>query len=172
MFNFKIQKIMFNARMEVALNKQVNAELWSAYLYLSMSYDMDDKGFPGIATWFAKQAGEEFGHATKIMKFIGEMDGKVKLMPIGEVRQEWNSPKDAFEDTLLHEKKVTEMIHSLMDLSIDLKDYASQSILRWFVDEQVEEEDTARNYLAALEKIEKDSAAMYLFDKKLGERED
>ncbi len=162
---------MFNAKMEAALNKQVNAELWSAYLYLSMSYDMDDKGFCGMAAWFAQQAKEEFEHATKFMEFIGEMDGKVKLMPIDEVRQEWNSPKDAFEDTLLHEKKVTEMIHKLMDLAIELKDYASQSMLKWFVDEQVEEEDTARKYLAALEKIEKDSAAMYLFDKKLGKRE-
>ncbi len=163
---------MFNAKMETALNKQVNAELWSAYLYLSMSYDMDDKGFSGMAAWFAKQAEEEFEHATKFMEFIGEMDGKVKLMPIDEVRQEWNSPKDAFEDTLLHEKKVTAMIHNLMDLAIELKDYASQSMLRWFVDEQVEEEDTAIKYLAALEIIEKDSASMYLFDKKLGKRED
>ncbi len=162
---------MLNAKMESALNKQVNAELWSAYLYLSMSYDMDDKGFRGMASWFARQAKEEFGHASKFMEFIGEMDGKVKLMPIGEVRQEWNSPKDAFEDTLLHEKKVTEMIHKLMDLAIELKDYPSQSLLKWFVDEQVEEEDTARNYLSALEKIEKDPAAMYMLDQKLGHRE-
>ncbi len=162
---------MLNAKMEAALNKQVNAELWSAYLYLSMSYDMNDKGFSGTASWFAKQAEEEFEHATKFMEFIGDMDGKVKLMPISEVRQEWNSLKDAFEDTLMHEKKVTTMIHYLMDLAIELKDYASQSMLRWFVDEQVEEENTARTYLSALEKIEKDPAAMYLFDKKLGHRE-
>ena len=85
---------MKNIKMEAALNKQVNAELWSGYLYLSMSYDMDNKGFEGFASWFAKQAKEEFEHATRFMKFIGEMDGKVALMPIAEVRQEWNSPKD------------------------------------------------------------------------------
>ncbi|GHU92420.1 ferritin [Bacteroidia bacterium] len=163
---------MLNARMEAALNKQVNAELWSAYIYLSMSYDMDDKGFCGMASWFAIQAKEEFEHATKFMEFIGSMDGKVKLKPIDEVRQEWNSPKDAFADTLLHEKEVTVMIHGLMDLAVELKDYASQNLLKWFVDEQVEEEDTARKYLSALEKIEKDSAALYLFDKALGKRGD
>jgi len=162
---------MSNVKMETALNKQVNAELWSAYLYLSMSYDMSNKGFIGIASWFAKQAKEEFEHATKFMKFIEDTDGKVKLSPIEEVRQEWNSPKDAFEDTLLHEKKVTSLIHGLMDLAIELKDYAAQNLLSWFVDEQVEEENTARGYLAALEKIEKDPAALYLFDKKLGKRD-
>ena len=89
---------MLETKMEIALNQQVNAELWSSYLYLSMSYDMDNKGYEGMASWFAKQAKEEFEHATRFMKFIGERDGKVKLMPIEEVRQTWNSPKDAFEE--------------------------------------------------------------------------
>lgn len=162
---------MLDAKMEAALNKQVNAELWSAYLYLSMSYDMEDKGFSGFAKWFAVQAEEEFEHATKFMEYIGSVDGKVKLMPIEEVRQEWNSPKDAFEDTLMHEKIVTGKINHLMDLAIELKDYAAQSMLKWFVDEQVEEEDTARKHLHTLEKIEKDSAALYLFNQQLGDRE-
>lgn len=163
---------MIDPKMEAALNKQVNAELWSGYLYLSMSYDMDDKGFPGIANWFAVQAHEEFEHATRIMKFIGSRDGKVKLFPIEEVRQEWNSPKDAFEDTLMHEKVVTGLIHKLMDEAIELKDYESQSMLKWFIDEQIEEEETPRQLLDALKKIDKDPAAMYLFDKKLGKREE
>ncbi len=163
---------MLNPRMETALNEQVNAELWSAYLYLSMSYDMKDKGFNGFAHWFAEQAKEEFEHATRFMEYIGSVDGKVKLKPIEEVRQEWNSPKDAFEDTLMHEKIVTGKIHKLMDLAIELKDYAAQSMLVWFIDEQVEEEDTARNHLHTLEKIDKDSAALYMFNKQLGKRED
>lgn len=161
---------MLDPKMEKALNEQVNAELWSAYLYLSMSYDMQDKGFCGFARWFAEQAKEEFEHASKFMEYIGSVDGKVKLMPIGEVRQEWNSPKDAFEDTLMHEKIVTGKIYKLMDLAIELKDYAAQSLLKWYVDEQVEEEDTARNHLHALEKIEKDPAALYMFNQKLGQR--
>ncbi len=162
---------MLDPKMEAALNKQVNAELWSGYLYLSMSYDMDHKGYEGFASWFAIQAHEEFEHATRIMKFIGAMDGKAKLTPIAEVRQEWNSPKDAFEDTLMHEKVVTGMIYKLMDLAIELKDYATQSMLKWFVDEQVEEEDTPRKILDILKKIESSPAGLYALDKKLGKRE-
>ena len=163
---------MINANMVTELNQQVNAELWSGYLYLSMSYDMDDKGYEGIASWFAKQAAEEFEHATRFMKFIGSMDAKVKLMPIEQVRQEWNSPKDAFEDTLMHEKLVTEKIHKLMDKAIELKDYATQSMLKWFVDEQVEEEDTPRKILAKLEKIGENIPGLLALDRELGKRED
>lgn len=162
---------MLNAKMEAALNKQVNAELWSAYLYQSMSYDMGDKGFSGMQSWFAEQAKEEFKHAEKIASHIMSMDGKVKLEPIEEVRQEWNSPKDAFEDTLLHEKKVTEMIHKLYEEAQELKDYATASMLQWFIDEQVEEEETPREILNTIKKIENDSAAMYMLDCKLGGRD-
>ena len=162
---------MLDSKLEVALNRQVNAELWSAYLYLSMSYDMDNKGYEGMASWFAAQAKEEFEHATRIGKFIGEMEGKVVLMPIKEVRQEWNSPKEAFEDTLMHEKVVTGNIHQLMDMAIELKDYATQSMLKWFVDEQVEEEDTARKIVEKLQRIEHIPAALYALDQRLGERE-
>jgi ferritin len=161
---------MLEKKMGNALNQQVNAELWSSYLYLSMSYDMDNKGYEGMASWFASQAKEEFEHASRIMKFIGEMDGKVALMPIEEVRQEWNSPKDAFADTLMHEKIVTGKIHNLMDMAIELKDYATQNMLKWFIDEQVEEEDTARKILEKLKKIEDSSAGLYALDKELGGR--
>ena len=161
---------MLDSKMEIALNQQVNAELWSAYLYLSMSYDMDNKGYEGMASWFALQAKEEFDHATRIGKFIGEMDGKVTLMPIEKVTQEWKTPKDAFDDTLKHEKIVTGKIHHLMDMAVELKDYATQSMLKWFVDEQVEEEDAARKILEMLKKIENSPAGVYALDKKLGKR--
>ena len=161
---------MLDSKMEDALNQQVNAELWSSYLYLSMSYDMDSKGYEGMASWFALQAKEEFEHATRLMKFIGEMDGKVTLMPIEGVRQVWNSPADAFEDTLKHEKVVTGKIYKLMDLAGELKDYATQSMLKWFVDEQVEEEDTARKIVDKLKKIESAPAGLYALDKELGVR--
>ncbi|MDR0437945.1 MAG: ferritin [Bacteroidales bacterium] len=163
---------MLEKKIEKALNQQANAELWSAYLYLSMSYDMDDKGYEGMASWFAQQAKEEFEHATRFMKFIGEMGGKVTLMPIESVRQEWSSPKDAFEDTLMHEQIVTKKIHALMDMAIELKDYPTQSMLKWFVDEQVEEEDTARKIIEILKKIESSSAGLYALDKQLGKREE
>ncbi len=158
--------------MEAALNKQVNAEIWSAYLYLSMSYDMKDKGFPGMAHWFDLQAKEEFEHARRIMDYIMTRDGKVRFEPVEAVQQEWNSPKDAFADTLKHERVVTGKIHELMDMAVETKDYATQNMLSWFVDEQVEEEDTARDLLATLEKIENDKVAMYLFDNKLADRKE
>ena len=123
-----------------------------------------------MASWFALQAKEEFEHATRLMKFICEMDGKVTLMPIEEVKQTWNSPKDAFEDTLKHEKVVTGKIYKLMDLSIELKDYATQSMLKWFVDEQVEEEDAARKILDKLKKIESNPNGLFALDKQLGKR--
>ena len=161
---------MLEKKLETALNQQVNAELWSAYLYLSMSYDMDDKGYEGMASWFGLQAKEEFEHASRFMRYIGEMDGKVTLMPIEEVRQEWNTPKDAFEDTLMHEKIVTSKIHKLMDMAVELKDYATQSMLKWFIDEQVEEEDNARKIVNKLKRIENIPAAIYALDARLGSR--
>jgi len=161
---------MLDSKMEAALNKHVNAELWSSYLYLSMSWDMDSKGYEGMASWFASQAKEEYNHAARFMKFIGERGGKVVLMPIEEVRQEWNSPKDAFEDTLMHEKIVTEKVHKLMDMAVELKDYATQNMLKWFIDEQVEEEDASRKILEKLKRIENSPAGLYGLDKQLGKR--
>ncbi len=161
---------MFEKKMEDALNEQVNAELWSGYLYLSVSYDMDDKGYEGFASWFAVQAKEEFKHAERIMKFISERGGKVKLMPINEVKQVWSSPKEAFEDSLQQEKIVTGRIYYLMDIAIELKDYATQNLLKWFVDEQIEEEETPRKILEKLNRIEGIPAALYALDKSLGQR--
>ena len=162
---------MLDSKIENALNQQVNAEIWSGYLYMSMSYDMDNKGYEGFASWFALQSKEEFDHATRIIKFIGGMDGKVALMPIEEVKQEWSAPKDAFEDTLKHERVVTEKIHKLMDMAVELKDYATQNMLKWFVDEQVEEENTARKILEKFKRIEGSSAGLYELDKELGARQ-
>ena len=161
---------MLEQKMEDALNQQINAEIWSRILYLSMSYDMDDKGYQGMASWFYAQAVEEFEHATRFVNYIKSRGGKVRLMAIDAVRQEWNSPTDAFEDTLKHEKIVTEKIHALMDMAIELKDYATQNMLRWFIDEQVEEEDTAGKILEKLKKIENFPGAMHGFDKQLGKR--
>ena len=161
---------MLDSKMEVALNQQVNAELWSGYLYLSMSYDMDNKGYEGMAAWFALQAKEEFEHANRFAKFIREMDGKVMLMPIEAVKQEWNTPKDAFDETLKHEKVVTAKIHQLMDMAIILKDYTTQNMLKWYVHEQVEEEDTASKIVEKLTRIDHNNAGLFALDKQLGKR--
>ncbi|MDR2962710.1 MAG: ferritin [Bacteroidales bacterium] len=163
---------MINSLMVSALNEQVNAELWSGYLYLSMSYDMDNKGFSGIAHWFAVQAREEFEHASRIAKYITSRDAKVLLKPISEVRQEWNSPKDAFEDTLMHEKIVTGLIHNLMEKACELKDYETKNMLQWFINEQIEEEETPRQILHTLNMIGSNPAALLILDKELKGRED
>jgi ferritin len=161
---------MLDPKMEIALNQQINAELWSGYLYLSISCDMDNKGYEGMAHWFALQAKEEFEHATRFMKFLGEKGGKVALMPIETVKQEWTDPKQAFEETLHHEKVVTEKIHKLMDMAVELKDYATQNMLKWFIDEQVEEEDIARKIVEKLKRIENSPTGLYALDKQLGKR--
>ena len=161
---------MLVQKMEEALNEQVNAELWSGYIYLSMSYDMEGKGYEGITAWLTLQAREEFKHATRIMKFIGERGGKVKLMPIDPVKQVWISPKEAFEDAFAQEKAVTKRIDDLMTLAIELKDYATQNMLLWFVDEQIKEEVNTRTIVEKLNQIEGYPGALYMLDKQLGKR--
>ena len=141
---------MLSKKIEEALNAQVNAEFWSAYLYLSMSTNFAVKGNPGFANWFETQFKEEQDHALIFTKYILSRGGKVTLAPIAEVKTEWNTPLSAFEDTLAHEQKVTSMINDLYALATAEKDYATQSMLKWFIDEQVEEEN---NFNALLKKV-------------------
>lgn len=161
---------MLTKEVEKAINEQINAELWSAYLYLSMSMDFASKGFSGIANWFAVQFKEEQDHATILMNFVNSRDGKVLLAPIDAVDTEWPTPVAAFEATLAHEKKVTAMINDLYALAEGARDYATQNMLQWFIDEQVEEEDTARAYVDALTKIGDNGYGLYMFDKELAAR--
>ena len=135
---------MLNKKLEEALNAQINAEFWSAYLYLSMSSDMSDKGMAGVANWFAIQFKEEQDHAMKFFNYVISRGGKVTLKPIEKVDTEWKSPLAAFEQTLQHEEKVTSLINDLYALAEQEKDYATQSMLKWFIDEQVEEEENAK----------------------------
>lgn len=154
-------------KMEDALNAQINAEFWSAYLYLSMSANFANDGKAGFAHWFKLQFDEEQEHAMKIFEYIVSRGGTVKLDPIKEVQQSWASPLEAFKDTLKHEKIVTAKINDLMTLAVDEKDYATISTLQWFVDEQVEEEDTAQGYIDALEMIKDNGFGIYQMDKEL-----
>ena len=132
---------MLSEKLHDALNEQINAELWSAYLYLSMSMDAEAKGLKGVANWFFVQFQEEQDHARILMNYINSRDAKVELKPIAEVRTEWTSPLDMFKDTLEHEKVVTSMINNLASIAAEDKDFASANMLVWFVDEQVEEEE-------------------------------
>lgn len=161
---------MISKRMEEAMNAQVNAEFWSAYLYLSMAMHFESEGYKGIANWFAVQFKEEQDHATIFINHINSRDGKVTLMPIDKVDTSWDSILHAFEETLRYEKIVTGRINDLYTIALEENDYASQSMLKWFIDEQVEEEETARDYIDALKKIGDHGYGLYMFDKELAAR--
>ena len=161
---------MLSEKLHAALNEQINAELWSAYLYLSMSMDAEAKGLKGVANWFYVQWLEEQDHARILMNYINSRDGKVLLAPIAAVDTEWESPLAAFAATLEHEKKVTALINNLNALAVEHKDYATQNALQWFITEQIEEEENARGYIDALNKIGDNGYGLYMFDKELAAR--
>ena len=161
---------MLSKRLHDALNAQVNAEFWSAYLYLAMSVDASLKGDKGIAHWFMVQFKEEQAHAQIFMNYLISRGCKVELAPIAEVKTSWANPMEAFKDTLEHEKKVTALIHNLYDIAVEDKDYASQSMLKWFIDEQVEEEESAQDIIDQLEKVDDSKLGLYMIDKDLSTR--
>ena len=161
---------MLNKKLEEALNAQINAEFWSAYLYLSMSSDMSDKGMAGVANWFAIQFKEEQDHAMKFFNYVISRGGKVTLKPIEKVDTEWKSPLAAFEQTLQHEEKVTSLINDLYALAEQEKDYATQSMLKWFIDEQVDEEENAKAIIDTLKLIGDNGYGLYQLDKELATR--
>ena len=161
---------MLSKKLEAAINAQINAEFWSAYLYLSMSAHFAADGKPGFANWFEIQFKEEQDHAMKFLKYVIERGGKVELKPIEKVALSWDSPLAAFKDTLEHEIKVTEMINNLVTLAKEEKDYATESMLKWFVDEQVEEEATAQSYIDALNMIKDNGFGIYTLDKEMQSR--
>ena len=161
---------MLSARLHDAINTQINAELWSAYLYLSMSLDAEAKGHKGVANWFYVQFQEEQAHARIFMNYLNSRDAKVVLLPIDPVTSTWNSVLDMFKQTLEHEKKVTGLIQNLMTIAKEDKDYASENRLIWFIDEQVEEEESAREMIANFDAVEGNKYGMYMLDKELASR--
>ena len=161
---------MLSQQLHEALNAQINAEMWSAYLYLSMSMDAENKGLKGVANWFFVQFREEQDHARILMNYILSRDAEVRLQPIAEVRTSWDSPLEMFRDTLEHEQKVTAMINNLAAIAAGDKDYASSNMLVWFIDEQVEEEESARDMITACEAVEGNKFGLYTLDKELAAR--
>lgn len=161
---------MISKKLAEAINKQINAEMWSAYLYLSMSMDAYNKGFKGVANWFKIQFHEEQAHAAIMINYLQAQDQKVILAPIAKVATEWKDILSAFEDTLKHEKEVTKMINALCDIAAQDNDYASQNLLAWFIDEQVEEEQNARDLIAQCKMVNGNNAGMMFLDKELGAR--
>jgi len=152
------------------LNKQINLEFWSSQLYLSMSAYFSDRGLPGFAHWMYIQYQEEVTHAMKFFNYLIETGGKVTLAPIASVNTDWASTIDVFMETQTHEKEVTERIYQLADAAIANRDHATQSMLRWFIDEQVEEEANVKAIIDTLNLVKDNGYAIYGLDKELATR--
>jgi ferritin len=157
--------------MEEALNSQINAELYSAYVYASMSAYFESVDLKGFATWMTAQAQEEVAHAMKIYNFIIDRGGRAKLAAIDAPPTEWGSPLAAFEAAYKHEQHVTSLIHALVAKAVDENDYASKNMLDWFVDEQVEEEASASEIVAKLRMLGGEGPALLMLDRELGQRQ-
>ena len=161
---------MISKKMEDALNDQINAELYSAYLYLAMAAYFDSENLPGFASWMRVQTQEETAHAMKIFDFVSERGGRVVLKAIDEPGKEWKSTLAAFKAAYEHEQYITGRINDLMNLAIKEKDHATNAFLQWFVNEQVEEETSVDSVVQQLKMAEKAPGALFMMDRELGQR--
>ncbi|MCP4612571.1 MAG: ferritin [Planctomycetes bacterium] len=161
---------MISKKMEEALNEQVNAELYSSYLYLSMESFFKSQNLNGFANWMRIQTQEEVMHATKMYDFINERGGRALLKAIEGPPTEWESTLAVFKAVYEHEQKVTGLVNNLVDLAITEKDHATNSFLQWFVNEQVEEEASADEIVQQLKMVEKAPGGIFMFDRELGQR--
>jgi ferritin len=161
---------MIKGKMESALNKQLNAEFYSSYLYLSMSAYFESINIKGFANWMRIQTQEELVHAMKFYDYINERGGRVTLTAVEAPPIEWDSPLAAFEHVYKHEQKVTGLINELVNLSISEKDHASNNFLQWFVAEQVEEESSADAIVQKLKLIGEEHGGLFMLDQELGQR--
>ena len=161
---------MISKKVQNAINEQIKNELYSAYLYLAMSAYFESQTLPGLAHWMRKQAAEEQEHALKFFDFVNERGGRVELRAIDQPPLEFDGPLAVFEATLEPEQKVTAMIHALYELSLQEKDYATQVMLQWFVDEQVEEEAHATEIVEHVRMLGQKGQALLMLDARLGAR--
>ncbi|MBM4355178.1 MAG: ferritin [Deltaproteobacteria bacterium] len=161
---------MLDRKMLAALNDQVNAELYSAYLYLAMSAHFESMGLPGFASWMKVQAQEEMVHAMKFFNFILDRGGKADLAAIEKPKGTWKSASEMFGDALAHEEYITKRIHDLVALAAKVNDKATESFLQWYVDEQVEEEKSATDMLQKTKMVEKAPGALYFVDREAATR--
>lgn len=162
---------MASKKMLKALNEQLNKELYSSYIYLSMCAYFEDQNLNGMAAWMRSQSIEENQHAMKFFDFIHRIGGSVKLIQIDEPKSKWDSAAEAFTNALEHEKFITKSIHELVDLAIEEKDHATNAFLQWFVDEQVEEEETVSNIVDKFNLIGDNKSALFMLDRELGARQ-
>jgi ferritin len=162
---------MIGKKMLDALNEQINAELYSAYLYQAMAAQFEADNLRGFAHWMDVQAKEEQNHARKIYEFLVDRGGRVALKAIAAPPAEWKSPLQIFEESYSHEQKVTGLIHNLVDLARAEKDHAAEVFLAWFVTEQVEEEANASEIVERLRLLKDHAQGLFMLDAHLGKRE-
>jgi len=155
---------------QTSLSDQVNAELFSAYIYLAMSNYFHQLNLTGFAHWMEKQAAEELSHGMKLYKYIIERNGSVGFKEIAQPNYKWESPLHAFEEVVKHEQHVTDRINKLMDQAIAEKDHATVGILQWFVKEQVEEESTSSSIYEKIKMVGTSAQGLVLIDRELAQR--
>ncbi|HXG38965.1 MAG TPA: ferritin [Bacteroidota bacterium] len=161
---------MLSKSMLKALNEQINHELYSSYLYLSMSAHFQEANLPGFAHWMALQSKEEYEHAMKIFRYITERNGRVILDAIDKPPTEFKKPLEVMKQVLEHEKKVSGLINRLYEMAVKDKDYPTQVMLQWFITEQVEEEKTAGDIIEQLKMVGDMPAGLIMLDRQLGAR--
>lgn len=161
---------MISKSMQNAINDQINKELYSSYLYLSMSAFFVHKNLPGFATWMSVQADEERGHGMRLYEHLLDRGGKIELKPIAGPESEWKTNLEVFKQVQEHEAAVTASINALYELALKEKDYPAQILLQWFITEQVEEEKNAAEIVQQLELIDAHGTAVLMLDHQLGKR--
>ncbi|OGN92564.1 MAG: ferritin [Chloroflexi bacterium RBG_13_50_21] len=161
---------MISKAIQNAINEQINKELYSSYLYLSMAAYFENKNLPGFAKWMFVQADEERGHGMRLFAHLLERAGKVELKPIAGPETSWNTYLEVFKQVQEHEAAVTSSINTLYELALKEKDYPLQVVLQWFITEQVEEEKNAADIVQQLELIDAKGTAVLMLDHQLGKR--
>ncbi|MBS3736678.1 MAG: ferritin [Candidatus Bipolaricaulota bacterium] len=162
---------MLDKTVEKSLNDQINEELNSYYIYLSMEAYFESESLDGFATWMEHQAQEEMEHAMRIFRYLNERGGRVKLQPIEEPKSDWNSPQEAFEDAYDHEQYITNKIDELVDLAEEKNDKATRNMLDWFVEEQVEEEASTEAVVDKIKIVGESGPGLLSLDNALGQRQ-
>ncbi|MFW5813677.1 MAG: ferritin [Fibrobacterota bacterium] len=161
---------MLSEKMQAALNEQINKEMFSAYLYMSMSNKADSMGLKGTSTWFMVQYHEEMVHAMKIYEYVNRCGGNVELEAIAKPDSDFPTISVMFQKALEHERFITRSINELVDIAVLEKDHATQIFLSWYVTEQVEEEESVNDILQKLKLMGDNPGALYMMDKELGAR--
>lgn len=162
---------MISEKMQDSLNKQLNLELYSSYVYLAMAAYFETTSFTGFAKWMEKQSFEEYEHAMKFYKYLNDVGARVKLEAVAEPKFEWKNALDAFQNALDHELVVTKSINEIVDLAVEEKDHATNIFLHWFVEEQIEEVDSVSQIVDKFKLVGDNNGGLFMLDRELGSRE-